>query len=475
MNEEKGTGVRVIELYRSLGMRALPVYAQYAATNRKVRGSSGLAERMSIVSVERGLIDIAGPGSRPKSSRSSRAARCGSRKCAPITAKTMKIVKIDDDLMDATRYAIMMLRFAHADGPGGGAGRDGNRLAAGKSRLCTARTISSYRGGDRSPQFFPPIAVDLDPQRDGSLSREQLQMFLWEMNLEPEWRAEAEVSMAFYDGRPAPVRNAAQNEGVRVCADHGEYDRAGPSDAVSGWETIARADLMCVPETEESYQAAMGLNVKFKEALRLTNFNQVIGYQFKEAIKIGVSWIEVTRNPDPFQYPYQVSLVPWREMFCDYRAREADYSDARYMLRRKWYDFDELMHHFPKHRREVEQAIGAVPDDWTLGWGRAGPQRPRRRPSAQPRARGPVDARGRRNGASGPAAAPRCTRFCTGSRGPSNACGCATAASLKSTRPATFISGRSRPARRNMRRGSRRTGGRLGISGRTGWATGRCA
>ena len=220
----------------------------------------------------------------------------------------------------------------------------------------------------RGTDFLGPVDYGLDPQHDGSFSREQLWRFMWEMRMEPDWRSEAEVEMAFYDG------DQLSTDMLRKMKDLGfapiVMNMIAPTiDSVAGWETIARADLMCRPETDDSYHAAMGLNVKFKEALRMTRFNTHVGHQFKTAVKIGVCWLEVSRNPDPFEYPYRARIVPWREMHVDYRSRDPDYSDARYIHRQRWFDRDELAHHFPRHRRLIEDiAFGGYADGWSLNW-----------------------------------------------------------------------------------------------------------
>ncbi len=218
---------------------------------------------------------------------------------------------------------------------------------------------------------MPPVDHDIDPQRDGSYSREQLYRFMWETRLEPEWRKEAELAMAFYDG------DQLDREILMKMKQFGMAPviinvTAPTIDAVAGWETITRADLNCIPETEESYEAAMGLNVKFKEALRMTRFNQMIGHGFKRQVQMGLATMEVSRNPDPYGYPYRVGLVPWRECFYDYRARNHDYSDARYMLRRRWLDRDDLVRHMPQHRKEIEGAVTGFADGWTTEWGTLG-------------------------------------------------------------------------------------------------------
>ena len=223
----------------------------------------------------------------------------------------------------------------------------------------------------RGQDFEPPIDHDIDPQSDGSFSREQLYRFMWEMRQEPEWRQEAELAMAFYDGDQLTRQQLAKMKRFGMGAII--INKIAPIiDAVAGWEAITRSDLQCLPETDESYHAAMALNVKYKEALRLTKFNQKVGHQFKQAIQMGVATLEIGRNPDPYGYPYQVSLGPWRQFFYDYRSQEPDYSDRRYMFRRRWFDRDDLIRHMPQHRRSIERAAGGFADGWSSEWGTLG-------------------------------------------------------------------------------------------------------
>lgn len=112
---EKSTGTQAIEMYRSEGMRTLPQYAQYPGTTRKRRGQSGHAPMQSVLSVERGILDI---HNRMKEGRFKVFSTCNlwfeeqrtyHRKRLP--SGKMEIVKSQDDLMDATRYGVMMLRY----------------------------------------------------------------------------------------------------------------------------------------------------------------------------------------------------------------------------------------------------------------------------------------------------------------------------------------------------------------------------
>ncbi|WP_419917465.1 terminase large subunit domain-containing protein [Candidatus Poriferisocius sp.] len=117
VQSEKSTGSQIADMFRSEGMVTLPTYAQFKGERRKTRGQSGHAPMQSVLSVERGILEI---HDRMEHGRFRVFANCNlwfeemrtyHRKATP--SGKLEIVKKNDDLMDATRYGIMMLRFAH--------------------------------------------------------------------------------------------------------------------------------------------------------------------------------------------------------------------------------------------------------------------------------------------------------------------------------------------------------------------------
>ena len=123
---------------------------------------------------------------------------------------------------------------------------------------------------------------------------------------------------------------------------------------------------------KKSFETATAVNAKYKEAERLTDFDGAVGHAFADMVRIGIGWISVTRNGDPFKYPYRVKHVPWREMWWDWRARDFNLQDARYVIRRQWYDADDLAMHFPQHRQMIKYASVGWPTGWIDVWDRYG-------------------------------------------------------------------------------------------------------
>ena len=220
------------------------------------------------------------------------------------------------------------------------------------------------RGADFTQTGF---STDMKPRPDGSYSQQQMWRLLWDLRFEPAWRKDAELENAYYDGDQLTQGILARMRDLGIAPI--VVNMIAPAiDSVAGFEKITRANAKVVPETEDSFEIAQALNVKLKEATRLTNFDNKVGEQFKECLKTGVGWLEVYRNPDPFGYPYVVDLVPWREMWWDYRCRQPNLSDWRFIVRRKWYDHDVLEQYFPKHKMTIRNAMSGYSEGWLNEW-----------------------------------------------------------------------------------------------------------
>ena len=113
LQHEAGTGRAVIELYKDEGMRALPDHAAFAASRRKTRGGGGNRGALvsSTVSPERGVLEMQ---TRMKEGGWKVFSNCEYwlEEYRMYHRKDGKIVKKNDDCLDASRYAMMMLRYA---------------------------------------------------------------------------------------------------------------------------------------------------------------------------------------------------------------------------------------------------------------------------------------------------------------------------------------------------------------------------
>lgn len=203
----------------------------------------------------------------------------------------------------------------------------------------------------------------LKPGRDGSYTFDQITHLLTDAWQEPRWRERAEIEDEFYDG------NQLTSDTLRLMKENGippySFNKiASIVDSVQGFEAMTRTDLMVVAEDDRSVQTAEGMNALFKKDLRVTDFNDHGAEAFGQMVRVGIGWLEVSREDDPFKNDYRVGSVDWREMWYDWRAREFDLSDARYIVRRKWFDADILAEHWPKKRELIRFTGRGWPSSW---------------------------------------------------------------------------------------------------------------
>lgn len=192
-------------------------------------------------------------------------------------------------------------------------------------------------------------------------SQRQLQALCSDIDSQPKWRDAANKACAYYDGDQLPP------EVLQVLKDRGQpmtiHNLIAPTvDGVLGMEAKTRTDLLVISDDpdDETEKLAEAINAEFADACRLGNMNKARSDAYAEQIKAGLSWVEVRRNSDPFGPEFKVSTVSRNEVFWDWLSREADLSDCRWLMRRRWMDTDEAKATFPGMDQVIDYAI----DDW---------------------------------------------------------------------------------------------------------------
>jgi hypothetical protein len=189
---------------------------------------------------------------------------------------------------------------------------------------------------------------------------------IWtEITEQPSWRAEADRQADYIDGNQldAEILQRMKTLGIPPAIE----PLMGPVLAsVLGMEVRNRGDWKVRPQSQEdSADVADALNYKLHQAEQRSKADIACSEAFKSQIGPGIGWVYVGREEDPFRYPYRVEQVPRNEMFWDWFAKP-DMSDARYMIRRRWFDkrIPELV--FPQHRELIRHTVSSW-SDYGLG------------------------------------------------------------------------------------------------------------
>ncbi|ELH1541241.1 portal protein [Salmonella enterica subsp. enterica serovar Kentucky] len=189
-------------------------------------------------------------------------------------------------------------------------------------------------------------------------SQQKLLAVSSDIDQQPRWRDGANKECAYYDG------DQLEPEVVAVLEERGQpktiHNLIAPTiDGVLGMEAKTRTDLMVVSDDpdEEAEKLADAINAEFADACRLSNLNKARSDAYAEQIKAGLSWVEVRRNSDPFGSKFKVSTVNRNEVFWDWLSREADLSDCRWLMRRRWMDIDEAKVSFPEMSQIIDYSV----------------------------------------------------------------------------------------------------------------------
>lgn len=189
-----------------------------------------------------------------------------------------------------------------------------------------------------------------------------LDNLLWEIRLQPQWRREADIDCDFYDGNQIDRETLSDMESLGMAPLIRNLIKP-TIDAVLGMEAKTRTDWRVQGSEDKFQDVAEALTVKLNEAERESHADRACSDAYAGQLKAGLAWVEVSREMNPFEYPYRVEAVNRREIFWDWRAKSPQLKDARYLVRRRWLDCDILELMFPD-QKELVSGIGFAKANW---------------------------------------------------------------------------------------------------------------
>lgn len=196
------------------------------------------------------------------------------------------------------------------------------------------------------------------PANRDRFTLERLMDISSDIDHQPDWRTSANTACAYYDGdQLAPEVVAKLRERGQPLTQHNLI--APTIDGVLGMEAKTRTDLMVIADDPNEEMEVMGeaVNAEFADACRLSGLNKARSDAYAEQIKAGLSWVEVRRNDDPFANKFKVSTVHRNEVYWDWFSREADLSDCRWLMRKRWLDVDEVKGTFPDKAQIIDYSL----------------------------------------------------------------------------------------------------------------------
>ena len=172
---------------------------------------------------------------------------------------------------------------------------------------------------------------------------------------QPAWRSKADKEADYCDG------NQLDSEVMRLARERGLPPAIepliGPAiDAILGMEAKTRTDWRVIPDSDKAHDdVAEALNYRLNQAERHAKADASCSEAYASQVKVGLGWVEVAREDDPFAYKYRTGAIHRNEIWFDWRAK-MDMSNARYLIRRKWMDRKQAKLMFPDAASLIEHA-----------------------------------------------------------------------------------------------------------------------
>lgn len=167
---------------------------------------------------------------------------------------------------------------------------------------------------------------------------------------QPEWRDRSDIAAGYIDGKQYTAEQEAAliAEGMKDVKPTNLVGRVVRG--ILGQEAKARTDVKVESDDDEIADTAEVLNISLAEAKRETFADQAVSNAYASQVGPGIGWVEVARSADVLGYPYRVKDVHRSQMWWDWRAEDVLLRDARWIVRKRWQDLDELEAAMPQHR-----------------------------------------------------------------------------------------------------------------------------
>lgn len=205
-----------------------------------------------------------------------------------------------------------------------------------------------------------------ESEQGGNLELSEFTKFLNEIENQPAWRSQADREMDYYDGNQldSDLLRKQQAIGMPPAIE----PLIGPAiESVLGFEAKTRTDWRVTSDNgKENDDVAAALNYKLNQSERKSGADRACSDAFKPELCVGIGWVEVSRETDPFKYPYRCKAVHRNEVFWDFLSVEPDLSDARYLVRRRWTDNDQVVLKFPEMADLIRHSNGRWTDRFEL-------------------------------------------------------------------------------------------------------------
>lgn len=187
-----------------------------------------------------------------------------------------------------------------------------------------------------------------------TMSLTEYTQILREEEEQPHWRQKADKEMDYADGNQlgSDLLEKQKLFGIPPAIE----DLIGPALlSIQGYEASTRTDWRVTPNGgTDGKDVADALNYKLNTAERASKADRACSEVFRSQIAVGIGWVEVSRDSDPFKFPYRCTPITRNEITWDFTSKTTDLEDARWLRRKRWLRPERLALVFPDKKGLIE-------------------------------------------------------------------------------------------------------------------------
>ena len=202
----------------------------------------------------------------------------------------------------------------------------------------------------------------IDYAKKPALSVEDLTRFLRDIDYQPSWRARADVDSDYYDSNQYDAKTLQEMEekGIPPIV----VNLIAPTvNLILGMEAKVRQDWVVRAEDESMVDFGQALTKELQKAERLTRADRACSEAYAGQVKSGLAWVHVRKQKmNPFGPKFIAEYVHRREIWWDWQDLTPTLEKARWLVRRKFYDYDVLRAMFPRFKNLIDE----IHSGWAL-------------------------------------------------------------------------------------------------------------
>lgn len=206
-----------------------------------------------------------------------------------------------------------------------------------------------------------------DEPTTGAMDLAEYTDILGEIEEQAPWRMNADKEMDYVDGNQLDSELLQRQQAVGIPP--AIEDLMGPAiRALTGYEESTRTDWRVSPDGgPDGQDVADAMNYQLKQAEKQSHADTACGAAFRPQAAVGVGWVEVGKESDPFLYPYRCTSVHRNEIHWDMQGNLNDplLDKSRWLRRSRWLRPERIEAAFPKQKQLI-RLCGRHGSQW---WG----------------------------------------------------------------------------------------------------------